>query len=55
VRGILQLMLADDRRAWELRPDDTWVRVERIIPEPKGIDTFATLMAAARTSLEPTT
>jgi polyphosphate kinase len=52
LRGILQLMLADDRRAWELDPDDTWRRVERSLPDAPGVDTFAALMASARASGE---
>jgi polyphosphate kinase len=55
LRAILALMIADDRRAWELLPDDTWQRVERIRQAPGTIDTFATLMSVARASGEPAT
>jgi hypothetical protein len=41
-------MLADDRRAWRLRADDTWQRVEDVVESPTGLDTFETLMGMAR-------
>ena len=46
LRTILEVMLADDRRAWQLGNDDSWRRVEQITPEPPGLDTFETLMSA---------
>ncbi|MGH2466259.1 MAG: polyphosphate kinase 1, partial [Candidatus Limnocylindrales bacterium] len=52
LRQILELMLADDRRAWQLGPDDRWRRVETIEPAPPGLDTFEVLMARARASIE---
>jgi polyphosphate kinase len=55
LRSIVTLMLADDRRAWELGADDTWRRVELSKDEPPTVDTFATLMAAARASVESAT
>ena len=33
-------MLADDRRAWELGPDERWQRVEWQLEAPTGLDTF---------------
>ena len=40
---ILRIMLSDDRRSWQLRPDATWVRTEdsrvdqaRSIPSPSS-------------------
>ena len=47
-------MLADDRRAWQLGADGEWRRVEGMVEEPTGIDTFETLMAQTRASLEMT-
>jgi hypothetical protein len=43
-------MLADDRRAWELGADGSWRRVETIVTEPAGIDTFEQLMDLAEQS-----
>ena len=37
---ILEVMLADDRRAWELGPDERWQRVEWRLEAPTGLDTF---------------
>jgi polyphosphate kinase len=48
LRAILDVMLADDRRAWLLGPDDSWQRVEDIVETPTGLDTFETLMGMAR-------
>jgi polyphosphate kinase len=52
VRRILEVMLADDRRAWVLGSDGEWRRAETLVSEPSGIDTFETMMAIARASLE---
>ena len=43
IAEILSLMLADDRRSWQLRPDATWVRTEELTGRPGTIDTFAVL------------
>ncbi len=48
LREIVTVMLSDDRRAWTLGPDAQWRRVESITQEPRGIDTFTTLMNRAR-------
>ncbi len=48
LRTIIEVMLADDRRAWQLDNDDRWRRVEETTTEPRGIDTFETLMNLAR-------
>ena len=40
---IIELMLADDRRSWQLLPDATWVRTEVLTGIPGTIDTFETL------------
>ena len=53
LRTILRVMLADDRRAWVLRRDDRWARVEDVIADPTGLDTFETLMGIASASLGP--
>jgi polyphosphate kinase len=47
LRMIIQVMLADDRRAWQLRTDDSWRRVEELVEKPTGLDTFETLMGIA--------
>ena len=41
--GIIEVMLADDRRSWQLQPDATWVRTETIEGREGTIDTFETL------------
>ena len=48
LRAILDVMLADDRRAWQLGPDDSWQRVQDVVESPTGLDTFETLMGMAR-------
>ena len=40
---IIELMLADDRRSWQLQPDARWVRTEDLQGTPGSIDTFETL------------
>jgi polyphosphate kinase len=47
LRKIIEIMLADDRRAWQLANDDRWRRVEDLVDEPTGLDTFETLMGIA--------
>ena len=37
---IIDVMLADDRRSWQLRPDATWVRTEALEGREGTIDTF---------------
>jgi len=50
---IVRVMLADDRRAWQLCPDGEWRRLEKLLGEAAtGLDTFETLMGAARASVE---
>jgi polyphosphate kinase len=48
LRTIIDVMLADDRRAWQLGADDIWRRVEDVVEQPTGLDTFETLMGIAR-------
>jgi polyphosphate kinase len=47
LRTILAVMLSDDRRAWALDAEGDWRRVETLVPEPRGVDTFETLQALA--------
>jgi polyphosphate kinase len=44
---IVQLMLADDRRSWQLQADATWVRTESLLGRAGTIDTFETLKERA--------
>jgi len=44
---IVDLMLVDDRRSWQLRPDATWVRTEVLEGRPGTIDTFEVLKERA--------
>ena len=37
---IIDVMLADDRRSWQLQPDATWVRTETLEGREGTIDTF---------------
>jgi polyphosphate kinase len=53
LRRILDVMLADDRRAWVLGSDGEWRKVEALLDQPAGTDTFEQLMAMTRASLEP--
>jgi len=48
LRTIIEVVLADDRRAWQLGADDSWRRVEKLVEQPTGLDTFETLMGMAR-------
>ena len=50
LRTIIEVMLADDRRAWQLGDEDRWRRVEETTTEPRGIDTFETFMSLARST-----
>jgi polyphosphate kinase len=47
--GIIDLMLSDDRRSWQLQPDSTWVRTEVVEGVPGTIDTFEALKEDALT------
>ncbi len=51
LRATIEVMLEDDRHAWQLGTDDRWRRVEEFASETRGIDTFETLMARARSSI----
>ena len=40
---IIDVMLADDRRSWQLKPDATWVRTETLEGREGTVDTFEVL------------
>ena len=44
---IIDVMLADDRRSWQLQPDATWVRTEVLNDSPGTVDTFEMLKSIA--------
>jgi polyphosphate kinase len=50
LRQILEVMLSDDRRAWQLDAEDRWRRVEDVRHAPGHRDTFEMLMALAQAS-----
>jgi polyphosphate kinase len=41
--SIIEVMLADDRRSWQLQPDATWVRTEALLGRAGTVDTFEVL------------
>ena len=47
IAGIIDIMLADDRRSWAMGSDGGWQRVEAITGQPGTIDTHRILMAQA--------
>src|SRR5512141_3233173 len=50
LRKIIEVMLADDRRAWQLGGDDRWLRVEDVRRAPGRLDTFESMMAIAQSA-----
>jgi polyphosphate kinase len=48
LRRIIEVMLADDRRAWLLGAEDRWTRVEERTGRPGVTDTFETMMLFAQ-------
>jgi len=44
---ILEVMLADDRRSWQLQPDASWVRTETLEGRDGTIDTFEVMKEEA--------
>jgi polyphosphate kinase len=44
---IVEVMLADDRRSWQLQPDASWVRTESLVGREGTIDTFEALKERA--------
>jgi polyphosphate kinase len=57
IEEIIEVMLSDDRRSWQLGADATWRRTEEILAAPGTRDTFAILkdraLAAAAEAAEP--
>ncbi len=54
---IIEVMLADDRRSWQLQSDGRWLRTEVVESREGTVDTFAVLKddaAEAASLLEPT-
>jgi polyphosphate kinase len=47
---IVEVMLADDRRSWQLQPDGEWIRSEILQSVDGTIDTFAVLKEDAATA-----
>ena len=47
IAEIVDVMLRDDRRSWQLQPDGTWLRTETVQGSEGTIDTFAELKARA--------
>ena len=43
IAEIIDLMLTDDRRSWQLQPDATWLRTEALLGRAGTMDTFETL------------
>jgi polyphosphate kinase len=41
--SIIDVMLADDRRSWQLQSDATWVRTETLLGRAGAVDTFEVL------------
>jgi polyphosphate kinase len=54
LRQIVEIMLADDRRAWQLDSQDRWLRVEDVTGRPGEYDTFEAMMATAQAAAIPT-
>jgi polyphosphate kinase len=44
---IVEVLLADDRRSWQLRPDASWVRTEALDGRDGTVDTFEVLKERA--------
>jgi len=45
--SIIEVLLADDRRSWQLLPDGTWKRTEEIEGREGTIDTFEVMKETA--------
>jgi polyphosphate kinase len=43
IASIVEVMLEDDRRSWQLQPDATWARTEALLGRAGTIDTFEAL------------
>ena len=53
IEEIIAVMLADDRRSWQLGSDAVWRRTEEIVAAPGTIDTFAVLKERALAAAAP--
>jgi polyphosphate kinase len=47
IAEIIEVLLADDRRSWQLGPDAVWRRTEQIRSAAGTLDTFAILKERA--------
>jgi polyphosphate kinase len=47
IDGIIEVMLADDRRSWQFLPDGTWRRTEEINGRAGTVDTFEVMKERA--------
>ncbi|HET7168924.1 MAG TPA: polyphosphate kinase 1 [Candidatus Limnocylindrales bacterium] len=47
IASIIEVMLADDRRSWQLQPDASWIRTEALNGHAGTIDTFEALKERA--------
>jgi polyphosphate kinase len=52
---IIEIMLADDRRSWQLDADGTWRRTEAITGQPGTVDTHEVLKERAVAAATPAT
>ena len=52
---IIDVMLADDRRSWQLQPDATWVRTEVLAGRAGTVDTFEVMKEEALGAAEIST
>jgi polyphosphate kinase len=50
IAEVIEVMLADDRRSWQLQPDSSWIRTEALEGREGTIDTFEVLKERALTS-----
>jgi polyphosphate kinase len=50
IAEIIEVLLADDRRSWQLQPDASWVRTEVLEGRSGTVDTFEVLKERALTS-----
>jgi polyphosphate kinase len=55
LQQFVDIMLADDRRSWQLGPDAVWRRTEEILGAPGTIDTHEELKELALASAAPST
>jgi polyphosphate kinase len=53
IEEIIAVMLADDRRSWQLGSDAVWRRTEEILAAPGTHDTFGTLKERALAAALP--